>query len=219
MIIFFGEGFITFLVILGFLAILGVFGAANTLLQVILDHWYILLLAMLIKNFLDYFLYSTMAKNTTTRSVNDKIVLKKAKNQMMICNTITNIIIFCSMYLFLKFEITIIDDHMFLSVIYAIVYFTGILSVFLQTCIQASRCFDIFLDGSNLELEKWIGGTYDSSPAIKYKKWQVVVCAIFTISLIIPSLFWKFMLLSLSVVAFFLHKLRKQFRLSPIFAR
>lgn len=202
MIIFFGEGFIVFLVILGFLAVLGVFGAANALLQVVLDHWYILLLAMLVKNFLDYFLCSKIAKNTKTRTANDKIVLKKSKNQMMICNTITNIIIFCSMYLFLKFEISIINDHMFLSVIYAVIYFAGILGVFLQTCMQESCCFDIFLDRSSIRLEKWIGGTYDS-PVIKYKKWQVAACTIFTISLIVPSLFWKFVLLCISVVALF----------------
>lgn len=199
MIIFFGEGFMAFLVILGLLAVLGVFGTANALIQVILDHWYILLLAMIVKNLLDYFLYSKIAEKTKTRSDNDKMLLKKSKNQMMICNTITNVIIFCSMCFFLKFEINIINNHMFLSVIYAVIYFAGLFGVFLQTCIQALGV----LDGAKHELKEWIGGTYDSSPAVKLKKWQVVACMTFAISSIIPSLFWKFVLLCISVPALF----------------
>lgn len=202
MIIFFGEGFFLFLIFLGLLAVLGVFGTANIFLQVILDHWYILLLAMAVKSLLDCFLYYKIAKKTKTRNADDKILLKKNKNQMIICNTIINIILFCSMYLFLQFEMSIISDHMFLSVIYAIVYFAGIFGAFLQTCLQASLCFSAFVDKSNIKMETWIGG-YGSSPTVKYKKWQVVASIIFTISLIVPSLFWMFVLLCISVVALF----------------
>lgn len=198
MIIFFNMGFIFLVVLLLIFLVIGGFGIANAFLQAILDHWYILLLAMAVKSLLDCFLYYKIAKKTKTRNADDKILLKKSKNQMIICNTIISIILFCSMYLFLQFEMSIISDHMFLSVIYAIVYFAGIFGAFLQTCL----CFSAFVDKSNIEMETWIGG-YGSSPAVKYKKWQVVASIIFTISLIVPSLFWMFVLLCISVVALF----------------
>ena len=194
MIIFLGEGFFVFLVLLGFLAIFGLFGSAYALLQVVLEHWYILLIAMIIKGLIDYFLYSKIANKTKTRSIKEKKTFQKARNQVIITNTMTNVIIFISMCLFLYSEMKIINDHMFLSIVYGIIYLAGIFGIFLSTCLNALTC----MEKAEFKLENWIGGTLSTSPINKLKKMQVLVCVVFAISLIIPSFFLKFVVLCAS---------------------